>query len=126
MHQGQQFGPGIGELVQKEIPDNVGLDQELLSIVAMLEIAAAAPSVPGAGWIDPRRVGFNDCCGFGVQIPVFLFGDGDGHHFLRQDLPDKDDPSVFESAEAETAIDDLFDPDLFVRVLQICFSGDFS
>ena len=126
MHQGQQFGPGIGELVQKEIPDNVGLDQELLSIVAMLEIAAAAPSVPEAGRIDARRMGLNDCRRLCIQVLFFVFDDSDACLFVRQDLPDENDSSVILPAETEAAVDDLFDSDRCVIFLQICSFVGFS
>ena len=115
----------FGELAQRKVPENAGLDPKLFRIVAVLEVTAAAGTVPGAGRLDPCRVGFNNCGCLGVEVLFFVLGDGDGHFLVRQGLPDKDDSSIVEPAKAKAAIDDFLDPDRYIRVLQTCFSVDF-
>jgi hypothetical protein len=126
MQKSRQLGICIGKLTQKEVLDNTGFYPKLLFIIAMLEITAAALSIPGAGRLDSCRMGLFDHVRIGIQRVVSISGDGDGHCFAGQHIPDEDSSSIVEPAKAEAAMHDLFDPDRLVRVLQTCFSGDFS
>jgi hypothetical protein len=90
------------------VAEAAGARTQLAGVVAVLQVAAAAGPVIGAGRGRSLRVRRMDFSRHSLQVGSFFFGDADVDCFKGQGLPHHDRPAVLKPGQAVAAVDYFF------------------
>jgi hypothetical protein len=96
---------------QEQVADDLLFDPELLLVVAVLQVAAAADAVMRAGRCYPVGGGLNDGGGDGLRESLFFEDNMGADGFAKQDMADEDDLAIFPAGQTVAAIDYFFNPE---------------
>lgn len=99
--------PDLAGMLEQIAQDRL-FAQELLLVVAALEVATAACAIFRAWWLDAVGRGLKDPgCGC-LGKALFLRKDSGRDGFSRQDMPEQDDLAIFPAGQSVSAIDYFF------------------